>query len=159
MSKAIVVYFSASGVTKEVAEIVAKTIKADIFELVPEVPYTHADLNWMDSKSRSSIEMKDPNSRPKYVGNIDNFDQYDTVLVGYPIWWYVEPRIITTFFESYSFKGKKLIPFATSGSSPINVTYKSIKEHCPEATFIEGKRLTRSNAQDWAKELVSKGII
>ena len=110
MSKRLVAYFSASGVTAKVAENLADAIGADVFEIQPEVPYTKADLNWMDKKSRSTIEMSDPTSRPAIAAKRDNMDEYDTIFVGFPIWWYVAPTIINTFLESYNLKGKRLFP-------------------------------------------------
>ena len=109
MSKRLVAYFSASGITAKVAENLADAIGADIFEIQPEVPYTKADLNWMDKKSRSTIEMSDPTSRPAIVAKRDNMDEYDTIFVGFPIWWYIAPTIINTFLESYNLKGKTII--------------------------------------------------
>ena len=112
MSKKLVAYFSASGITAKVAEDLANAIGADIFEIRPEVPYTKADLNWMDKKSRSTIEMSDPTSRPAIAAKRDNMGEYDTIFVGFPIWWYIAPTIINTFLESYNLKGKTVIPFA-----------------------------------------------
>ena len=117
MSKKLVAYFSASGTTKKAAERLAKATGADLFEIKPKVPYSSADLNWMDKKSRSSVEMSDPSSRPEIAEKIPNLADYDTVFLGFPIWWYVAPRIINTFVESYDFTGKTLVPFATSGGS------------------------------------------
>ena len=114
MSKILVAYFSASGVTKKVAEKLAALVNADIHEIKPKVPYTKADLNWMDKKSRSTIEMSSPDSRPAIAAKRDNMDEYDTIFVGFPIWWYVAPTIINTFLESYNLKGKTIIPFALS---------------------------------------------
>ena len=110
MSKKLVAYFSASGITAKVAEDLADAIGADIFEIRPEVPYTKADLNWMDKKSRSTIEMSNPDSRPAIAAKRDNMDEYDTIFVGFPIWWYVAPTIINTFLESYDLKNKTIIP-------------------------------------------------
>ena len=101
MSKKLVAYFSASGVTGKVAEVLAKAAGADLHEIKPAVPYTSADLNWMDKKSRSSVEMADPSSRPEIANKVENMDQYDTVFVGFPIWWYTAPTIINRFLESY----------------------------------------------------------
>ena len=115
MSKKLVAYFSASGVTAKVAETLAEAIGADIFEIEPKVPYTEVDLNWMDKKARSTIEMNDPASRPEIAVKRDNMKDYDTIFVGFPIWWYVAPTIINTFLESYDLTGKTIIPFATSG--------------------------------------------
>lgn len=118
MSKRLVAYFSASGVTAKVAENLADAIGADIFEIQPEVPYTKADLNWMDKKSRSTIEMSDPTSRPAIAAKRDNMDEYDTIFVGFPIWWYIAPTIINTFLESYDLKGKTIIPCTATVQHP-----------------------------------------
>ena len=107
MSKKLVAYFSANGVTERVAKRLAEAAEADLYEIKPEVPYTNADLNWNDKKSRSSVEMNNPLSRPAIATNVENMEQYDTVFVGFPIWWYVAPTIINTFLESYDFAGKK----------------------------------------------------
>ena len=115
MSKKLVAYFSAGGTTKKAAERLAKATGADLFEIKLKVPYSSADLNWMDKKSRSSVEMSDPSSRPEIAEKIPHLADYDTVFLGFPIWWYVAPRIINTFVESYDFTGKTLVPFATSG--------------------------------------------
>ncbi len=115
--KSLVVYFSCSGVTKKTAELLSDVAGADLFEIRPEVPYTKADLDWMDKKSRSTVEMNDPSSRPAIADKVEHMEQYDTVYVGFPIWWYVAPTIINTFLESYDFSGKTVIPFATSGGS------------------------------------------
>ena len=131
MSKRLVAYFSASGVTAKVAENLADAIGADIFEIQPEVPYTKADLNWMDKKSRSTIEMSDPTSRPAIAAKRDNMDEYDTIFVGFPIWWYIAPTIINTFLESYDLKGKTIIPFATSGGSDMGKTNEKLAPSCP----------------------------
>ncbi len=117
MSKKLVAYFSASGVTAKVAETLAEAIGADIFEIEPKVPYTEVDLNWMDKKARSTIEMSDPASRPEIAVKRDNMKDYDTIFVGFPIWWYVAPAIINTFLESYDLTGKTIIPFATSAGA------------------------------------------
>ena len=117
MGKLLVAYFSASGTTAEVAKRLSKAAEADIYEIKPEVPYTRADLNWMDKKSRSSIEMSDKSSRPAIADKNANIADYDTIFIGFPIWWYVAPTIINTFLESYDFSGKKIVLFATSGGS------------------------------------------
>ena len=140
MSKTLVAYFSASGVTAKVAENLADAIGADVFEIQPEVPYTKADLNWMDKKSRSTIEMSDPTSRPAIAAKRDNMDEYDTIFVGFPIWWYVAPTIINTFLESYDLTGKTVVPFATSGSSGMGKTNAELKASCKGADLREGKR-------------------
>lgn len=139
MSKKLVAYFSASGVTAGVAELLSETIGADIFAIEPEVPYTSADLNWMDKKSRSTLEMSDPASRPAIAERGDNMDEYDTVFIGFPIWWYVAPTIINTFLESYDWKGKTIVPFATSGGSGMGKTNEKLLQSCNGATLLEGK--------------------
>ena len=117
----------------------ADAIGADIFEIQPEVPYTKADLNWMDKKSRSTIEMSDPTSRPGIAVKRDNIDEYDTIFVGFPIWWYIAPTIINTFLESYDWKGKTIIPFATSGGSDMGKTNEKLAPSCPGAKLLHGK--------------------
>ena len=113
-SKKLVAYFSCSGVTKSVAQTLADAVGGDLYEITPAQPYTRADLNWMDQSSRSTVEMKDLNSRPAIAGKVENMADYDTVFVGFPIWWYVAPTIINTFLESYDFSGKTIVPFCTS---------------------------------------------
>ena len=139
MSNKLVAYFSVSGVTAKVAETLAEAIGADIFEIEPKVPYTEVDLNWMDKKSRSTIEMNDPASRPAIAGKRDNMDDYDTVFVGFPIWWYVAPTIINTFLESYDLTGKTIIPFATSGGSDMGKTNEKLLPSCDGAKLLDGK--------------------
>lgn len=158
MSKRLVAYFSASGVTAKVAEHLADAIGADIFEIQPEVPYTKADLNWMDKKSRSTIEMSDPTSRPAIAAKRDNMDEYDTIFVGFPIWWYIAPTIINTFLESYDFSGKTIILFATSGGSGFGKTVDNLKCSVSDSTVIkEGKLLNGrpsvSELQQWVESL------
>lgn len=142
MSRTLVAYFSASGVTAKVAENLAETIGADIFCIEPEVLYTKADLDWTNKNSRSSIEMNDPTSRPSIKDKRDNMNDYDTVFVGFPIWWYVAPTIINTFLESYNFSDKTIIPFATSGGSGMGKTNEKLLPSCPGARLIEGKVLS-----------------
>ena len=139
MSRKLVAYFSASGVTAKLAEKLAEAIGADIYEIQPAVPYTTEDLDWRNEQSRSSIEMKNPASRPEISGKRDNMDEYDTVFVGFPIWWYVAPTIINTFLESYDFTGKKIIPFATSGGSGMGATNENLKPSCPNAQLYQGQ--------------------
>lgn len=131
MSKTLIAYFSASGVTARAAREMADAIGADLYEICPAAPYTDADLNWMDKKSRSTLEMNNPACRPAIASQVERMEQYDTVFVGFPVWWYVEPRIVDTFLESYDFTGKTMIPFATSGGSGISKAEKSLREHCP----------------------------
>ena len=153
MSKILVAYFSASGVTAQAAKEAAGAIGADLYEIRPETPYTNADLNWMDKKSRSTLEMNDPASRPAIAGPAPDLAQYDTILIGFPIWWYVEPRIVDTFLESHDFSGKTLIPFATSGGSGIGKAEKSLQDHCPKAAWKKGG-LVNSGAAAWAKSVM-----
>lgn len=133
MSKKLVAYFSASGVTEKMAKTLAEVTGADLFEIQPAVPYTTADLDWMNKKSRSSVEMNDPTFRPAIAGKLEGMDQYDLVFVGFPIWWYVAPTIINTFLESYDFSGKTIVPFATSGGSGMGNTNEKLAPSCPGA--------------------------
>lgn len=139
MSRRLVAYFSASGTTAKIAETLAEAIGADIFEIAPEVPYTAADLNWMDKKSRSTIEMNDPASRPAIALKRDNMEDYDTIFVGFPIWWYVAPTIINTFLESYDLTGATIVPFATSGGSDMGATNEKLQPSCTGAKLLNGK--------------------
>ena len=140
MGKLLVAYFSASGTTAELGKRFSKAAEADIYEIKPEVPYTRADLNWMDKKSRSSIEMSDKSSRPAIADKNANIADYDTIFIGFPIWWYVAPTIINTFLESYDFSGKKIVLFATSGGSGFGKTVEGLKRSVSSDTIIvEGK--------------------
>ncbi len=155
MHKILVAYFSASGVTKGVAQRLAKAVGADLFEIRPAVPYTQADLNWTDKKSRSSVEMNDPLSRPEIAEKLPNMADYDTVFIGYPIWWYVAPHIINTFVESYELSGKTLVAFATSGGSGIGKTVEELKKLYPDANWKDGKLLNNISDKelvDWASK-------
>lgn len=158
MSKKILVaYFSASGVTAKAAWKLSEAIGADLHEIKPEVPYSSADLNWMDKKSRSSVEMNDPSSRPMIAEKLADMEKYDVVFVGFPIWWYVAPTIINTFLESYDFSGKTIIPFATSGGSGMGKTNEKLGPSCPGATLLQGKLLNGNLSEDslknWVKNL------
>lgn len=156
MSKKLVAYFSASGVTKAAAERLAKAAGADLFEIKPETPYTRADLDWTNKKSRSSVEMSNPNSRPQTAERLSNMEDYDTVFIGFPIWWYVAPTIINTFVESYDFSGKTIVPFATSGGSGMGKTVEVLKSLCPTANWKKGKMLNRVSVQElttWVNSL------
>ena len=158
MGKTLVAYFSASGVTKKLAQTLADAIGADLFAIEPKVPYTRADLNWMDKQSRSTIEMQNPASRPEIAGTCANIADYDTVFVGFPIWWYVAPTIINTFLESYDFSGKTIILFATSGGSGFGKTVDNLKCSVSDSTVIkEGKLLNGrpsvSELQQWVESL------
>jgi flavodoxin len=156
--KRLVAYFSCTGSTKRVAENLAEVAGADLYEITPEVPYTAADLNWMDKKSRSTVEMKDPSSRPAIVGKVSNMSDYDVVFVGFPIWWYVAPTIINTFLESYDFSGKTIILFATSGGSGFGKTVeKAERSISATAKITEGKVFHSSSPKaelaSWIKTL------
>lgn len=139
--KTLVAYFSASGQTAKLAKTLAGVTGGDLFEIAPETAYTAADLDWMDKKSRSTIEMKDPESRPAIAGKVADMAQYDTVFVGFPIWWYQAPRIIETFLASCDFSGKRVVPFAASGGSGMGRTEEILKKSCPtKAIFLPGRR-------------------
>lgn len=158
MSKKLVAYFSASGVTEGVAKKLAAAAEADLFEIKPEIPYTNADLDWQDTNSRRTKEMQDPSSRPAIAKTLPNMDEYDTVFVGFPIWWYVAPTIIDTFLESYDFSGKTIVVFCTSGSSGLGKTEEVLKPCCASsAKWIPGKRFASSVSKEtlanWVKEL------
>lgn len=140
MNKTLVAYFSASGATAKLAKTLAGAIGADLFEIQPEVPYTSADLNWNNPKSRSSVEMNDASSRPAVSGKVEDMDRYDRVFVGFPIWWYVAPTIINTFLEQYDLTGKTVIPFATSGMSGMGQTNRALRNSCKGAKLVEGRR-------------------
>ena len=155
MKKVLVAYFSASGVTARAAKELAQALGADLYEIRPETPYTAADLDWTNKKSRSTVEMNDPACRPAIAEPVKNMEQYDAVFVGFPVWWYVEPRIVDTFLESYDFSGKTLIPFATSGGSGIAKAEKSLREHCPNAGWKKGELLNASGAAEWAKRALN----
>ncbi len=139
MSKVLVAYFSASGVTAKLSERLAAAINADIYEIKPQTPYTSAALNWMDKQSRSSVEMNDRSSRPAIGNKVEDMDQYDTVFVGFPIWWYREPSIIDTFMEAYDFTGKTIVPFATSGGSGMGDSSANMQALAKGAKVVEGK--------------------
>ena len=155
MKKILVAYFSASGVTERAAKEIAKEVNGDLFEIRPREPYTEADLDWIDKGSRSTKEMNDPDCRPEIAKTVENIEQYDIVFLGFPVWWYAEPRIVDTFLESYDFSGKAIIPFATSGGSGISRAQKSLQEHCPKAEWKQGK-LVNSGAGAWAKSALGK---
>lgn len=156
MSNILTAYFSASGVTKELAERLAAVSGADLFEIRPAVPYTDADLDWMDKDSRSSVEMKDRDCRPEIASKVDNMEEYDVIFVGFPVWWYREPSIIDTFMEMYDFTGKKVIPFCTSGSSDIGESGANMQELAPGAQVSEGKRFLPSVTDDDLKAWAEK---
>lgn len=157
MGKTLVAYFSASGVTKKLAQTLADAIGADLFAIEPKVPYTKADLNWMDKQSRSTIEMQNPASRPEIAGVCKNIADYDTVFVGFPIWWYVAPTIVNTFLESCDLTGKTVVPFATSGGSGMGKTNEHLAPSCRGAKLLNGKVFKRGVSKEelaaWAESL------
>ena len=159
MSRKLVAYFSASGVTAKVAERLADTIDADIFEIQPAVPYTEADLDWRNKESRSSIEMNDLTFRPRVSGQRDSMEEYDIIFVGFPIWWYIAPTIINTFLETYDFSGKTVIPFATSGGSGMGNTNENLSASCPNARILQGKVFkSDATASDFAQWIDSLNL-
>ena len=153
MGKTLVAYFSAGGVTRAVAERLAAAAGADLFEIRPAVPYTAADLDWTNKKSRSSVEMNDPAARPAIAGELPEMDRYDTVFLGFPIWWYVEPRIVDTFMEACDVAGKTFIPFATSGGSGVEGAARNLQKAYPQAQWKAGK-LLGGGAAAWAKSAI-----
>lgn len=157
MSTTLVAYFSATGTTARVARAIADAIGADLYEIAPAEPYTSADLNWNDRTSRSSREMDDESCRPAIAGTVENMDAYDTVFVGFPVWWYVEPRIIDTFLESYDFAGKTVVPFATSGGSGLGRAPQRMQQIAAGSTVTGGKLLNGRQSADalraWAESL------
>lgn len=154
MSRKLVAYFSASGVTAKVAETFAKTAGADLYEIKPKVPYTSADLDWTNQKSRSSVEMNDPFSRPELADTSADVKTYDVIFVGFPIWWYTAPSIIKTFLETYDFGGKVVVPFATSGGSGLGKTAEDLQKIVPNAEVKSGKllngKLDMAELKKWA---------
>ncbi|MDE5746299.1 MAG: flavodoxin [Acetatifactor sp.] len=156
-SKVLVAYFSATGTTKGVAEIIAENMGADMYEIVPQEPYTDADLNWHDDKSRSTLEMNDSSSRPEINGVVEDMEQYTTVFIGYPIWWGEAPRIVSTFMESYSFEGKTVIPFCTSSSSGLGSSGRNLEKLTDGAKWLEGRRfgggVSEADIQAWIEGL------
>ncbi len=159
MKKILVAYFSAGGATARLAKTIADATGGDLFEIKPQLPYAAADLDWTDSRSRSTIEMNDEACRPAIADRVENMMQYDTVFIGFPIWWYQAPRIIEAFLESYDFAGKILVPFATSGSSGMGKTDSILKAVCPSATWLAGKRMqSRESAEAVRKWLSELGI-
>ena len=141
MSNVLVSYFSASGITKAVAERLANVIRGDLFEIQPKEKYTEADLDWTNRQSRSSIEMNE-NIKPEILDKVPNLDKYDTVCIAFPIWWYKEPTIIDKFLEENDMSNKRIYVFVTSGSSSIDSTYRSLKNNFPNLNFVDGKRFT-----------------
>lgn len=156
MNKTLVAYFSASGTTRKIAEMIAEAGDFSLYEITPKELYTSDDLNWMNKKSRSSMEMSNKKIRPEITDTDAHIKEYDTIILGFPIWWYVAPTIVNTFLEKYDFSGKKIVLFATSGGSGFGNTVKELKPSAPGAEFVEGKLLNRANKQEiekWVKSL------
>lgn len=154
--KVLVAYFSATGTTRKVAEDLSKVMEADLFEIRSEQEYTDADLDWNDSTSRSSREMRNTDFRPPVAANMENIGDYDTVFIGFPIWWYIAPTIVNTFIENNNLDGKTVVCFATSGGSPIKPCVENLKKQYPSINWTEGKLLNHASKQDllnWKKEL------
>lgn len=154
--KTLVAYFSATGTTMEVAAKLAKVIHADLHEIVPEVRYTPADLNWRDPNSRSSVEMADKNSRPAISDEVQNMEQYDTIFVGFPIWWYIAPTIVNSFLEHYDLTGKTIVPFFTSGGSSAGETLKYLMVSAPNSKWLEPanfNRMGEKEIKEWVESL------
>lgn len=159
-SHILVAYFSATHTTEGVAEKLADGLGADLYQIVPEEPYTDADLNYNDDNCRANTEMNDPNARPAISGSVENMEQYDTIFLGYPIWWGNAPRIISTFLESYDFSGKTVIPFCTSGSSSIEASETNLEELAADANWLPGQRFsgsaTAETILDWANQTLGE---
>lgn len=146
--KTLVAFFSATGTTKGVAQMIANATGGDLYQIEPEEPYTSADLDWTNKRSRSSVEMQNLSSRPKIKGTVQHINDYDIIYMGFPIWWYTAPTIINTFIESNDLKGKTLIPFATSGGSDISKACKDLKKSYPDLNWKEGRLLNRPSKSD-----------
>ena len=153
MKKTLVAFFSASGTTKKIAEMIAEAANADLHEIAPKVLYTKDDLNWMNKKSRSSIEMSDKSIRPEIADSNLDMESYDEIILGFPIWWYVAPAIINTFVESYDFSGKTVVPFATSGGSGMGKTEETLRTLCPNAIWKKGEMLNHVSDTELKKWL------
>ena len=157
MGKKLVAYFSASGTTRKVAEMIAQAAEADLYEITPKQPYSKADLNWMDKKSRSSVEMSDKKIRPEIIATDVSINKYDEIILGFPIWWYVAPTIINTFLESFDFTGKRIILFATSGGSGFGNTLRELQLSAPDAVIVEGQvfgRAAKQEIDEWVKRIL-----
>ena len=154
MSRILVNYFSASGTTKRVAEKVATVLGGDLFEIKPKEKYTNEDLDWMNKQSRSSVEMNE-NIKPEIESKVSNLENYDTIVIGFPIWWYKEPTIIDKFLEENDMTGKSIYVFVTSGSSSIDSTYKSLKSNFPSLNFVDGKRFTGNESDEEYKNWIN----
>lgn len=156
MGKKLVAYFSASGTTRKVAEMIADYARADLFEITPKIPYTKEDLDWMNKKSRSSVEMNDKKFRPEVLDTDIDINGYDEIILGFPIWWYVAPTIVNTFLEKYNFSDKRIILFATSGGSGFENTVRELQVSAPDSMITEGKifnNVTKQQIAEWAGTL------
>lgn len=151
----LIAYFSCTGSTRGIAEAIAEILGADIYEIVPQQPYTAEDLNYQNSQSRANVEQNDLNARPAILGSVENIQQYDIVFIGYPIWWGDAPKIISTFLESYNFSGKTIVPFCTSGSSSIGSSARDIEGLTDGANWISGRRFARTTSSDIIKEWIN----
>ena len=156
--KVLVAYFSATGTTARVADKLAKATGADLFEIKPAQPYTSADLDWTNKKSRSSVEMDDRNARPAIANKVSDMSKYDVIFVGFPIWWYREPSIIDTFMESYDFSGKQVVPFATSGGSGMGDSGSIMQKLAPKAKVDSGKRFSSGVSEKDLKDWTAKWL-
>jgi flavodoxin len=154
-TKMLVAYFSATNTTRGIAEHIANGLNADIYEIVPEEPYTDADLNYNDNNSRTTIEMNDPDARPAISDSVEDMEQYAIVFIGFPIWWGEAPRIVSTFVESYDFSGKTIVPFCTSGGSGVGSSATNLEQLTDGADWLPGKRLNGSDSQDTVMEWVN----
>jgi flavodoxin len=144
----LVAYFSCTGNTRSLAEQIADTLKADLYEIKPQIPYSSEDLNWRNNASRSTTEQKDPSARPAILGKVANFDQYNIVFIGYPIWFGQAPKIIYTFLENYNFSGKTIVPFCTSGSSQIGSSASNLQVLCSKnTTWFSGARFANNTSR------------
>ena len=157
MSKILVAYFSASGVTARAAQAIAAAVGGDLYEIAPAQPYTAADLDWTNKQSRSSLEMGDTACHPALAAAVENVEQYDTVFVGFPIWWGIEPRAVDIFLESGDFSGKAMVPFATSGGSGLGQIAAELTSSCPGAVLVSGSMLngnpSEASLKQWAENL------
>lgn len=154
-AETLVVYFSATGTTKGVAETIASVTGCDLFEIIPMEPYTDEDLDYNNDKSRTTAEQNDKSVRPEISAEVENWDSYSTVFVGYPIWWGEEPRILDTFAESYSFEGKTVIPFCTSGGSGIGRSGKNLESLAGSGTWLDGERFSGGTSEEDIQSWIS----
>ena len=154
MSKLLVAYFSASGTTAQAAQKLARAVQGDLYEIRPAVPYTPADLDWRDKNSRSSVEMNDKASRPKLADHDAPIAEHDTILLGFPVWWYTAPTIINSFLEAYDFTGKNIVLFATSGGSGLGQTASQLSHSCPGAHIQNGRLLNGNPSEDDLRQWV-----